>query len=328
MINTIDEFNQRWQNRSVPHCEYLFTQMRIATSKVYYSCYCICNVSEFPFFLEKNLDFSIKNYLNELDILLKKSQKGESLCCNCKYATNQPIKKLEKNNINQITFDYFKNCNANCIYCFAQKGKTERKTEEVLNFIKQLEKNNILDKECSFRWGGGEPTILEDFDKLYNFIAEKKYQQCICTSGIIYSKTVEHALKNGNQVIISPDSGTKETFKKVKRIDKYEAVWKNIKKYASFNGDLHVKYVVFCLNSNISEIEKFIEKCIENGVKTIIIDCESYSSSDKFSYPAKITEKEIRAAKKLKELCIKNNLNYSIGLYWNKEHVDKINLEE
>ena len=101
-------------------------------------------------------------------------------------------------------------------------------------------------------------------------------------------------------------------------------VWKNIKKYAKTNGELYIKYVIFSLNSNNEEITKFIENCLKCNVKNVIIDCECYSNSGKFEFPAIISTKEIKAAKYLKSLCTKNSLKYSFGNYWTDEQVEEI----
>ena len=76
-------------------------------------------------------------------------------------------------------------------------------------------KNNKLlkaTKDNCIVFGGGEPTILKEFDKLLNLFCEENFNNIrINSSGIKYSHALTNALKNRRaSLVISVDSGTKD----------------------------------------------------------------------------------------------------------------------
>ena len=79
-------------------------------------------------------------------------------------------------------------------------------------------------------------------------------------------------IKKGNiNIVVSVDAGTKETFKKVKRLDFYDKVWENIAKYAAVQNAPNLVKTKFILipeiNDTKEEIESWIKKSIESGLK-------------------------------------------------------------
>ena len=84
--------------------------------------------------------------------------------------------------------------------------------------------------------------------------------------------------KNLVNILVSTDSGTRETYKKIKLVDKHNNVWNNIKKYAKHQqNDLLVKtkYIIIPrVNDNEKEIREFIDRNIEAGVKHCLIVVE------------------------------------------------------
>ena len=119
MEKILEEFNKKWSNKKVIQCPYMFSNIRIATNKVYYSCNCISNISNFPFFQEVSSSFSFEDYIKNLDLLLTANKETTGLCCKCIHSEENIINPLNKNNITQVTLDYFKTCNCNCsYYCY------------------------------------------------------------------------------------------------------------------------------------------------------------------------------------------------------------------
>jgi pyruvate-formate lyase-activating enzyme len=125
---------------------------------------------------------------------------------------------------------------------------------------------------------------------------------------------------------ISPDSGTKETYLKIKGQNGYERVWQNIKKYCKYPKNVFVKYIIFSFNSDKEEIIQFVQKCIESGVKNIVIspEAKSFRNDDDWEY-GNITEKEIKAAALLNKLAVKEHINVELSPIWRKENISLIN---
>lgn len=191
----------------------------------------------------------------------------------------------EKNTINNIIISHWVKCNCNCAYC-ETRNKTEfyknYKSYEILPIFKDMLKKNLIDFDGGIFFGGGEPTELKEFDKLLNFFTTNGSKQIIInTSAISHSKAIASALdKDAISLTISVDSGFAETYKKIKRTNTYNRVWDNIKKYVSAQGEnkysVKTKFIIIPnVNDNVEEIEQWLQKSIQNGIKSVSIDIES-----------------------------------------------------
>ena len=81
---------------------------------------------------------------------------------------------------------------------------------------------------------------------------------------------------------LSADSGTKEMYKRVKKVDKFEQFWKNVKnyakaqKYSENKTNVETKYILIPnVNTKKEEIDKWLELSIKSGVKTVVADIEN-----------------------------------------------------
>ena len=155
------------------------------------------------------------------------------------------------------------------------------------------------------------------FGETVLWLSNNGYRQRINTNAILCSKEAEEALIRGNTVLrMSIDSGSRECFRFMKGHEDYDLVWGHIKDYCSIGDEVYVKYNVCNYNSDLTEIEEFVRKCRECGVKHIIIDAEvnSYQSS-KNSGPFYYTEKEFKAAHYLEKLVKNEGMDVQISGY-------------
>lgn len=80
--------------------------------------------------------------------------------------------------------------------------------------------------------------------------------------------------------MISPDSAERETYKRVKRVDKSNKVWDNIKHYRKgLNSELaqnvKVKFIIIpSVNDTYEEINSFLNKIKDLDIKSVIVDVE------------------------------------------------------
>jgi molybdenum cofactor biosynthesis enzyme MoaA len=185
----------------------------------------------------------------------------------------------------------------------------------------------LFSDNCNFYWGGGEPTIFPQFNQIANFLMENNYKQLVNTSGIVWSEVIQSGLKKGKLIVqVSPDSGTAETFYKVKGSNKFNEVWNTINKYCEFPSSVTIKYIVFSLNSTTEEISTFIKMCLENNVRRIEISCESRSAwgyDKKWEY--KLSRNEVDAAILLAKLAAKNRITASVNAIWSDDDRFEIN---
>lgn len=196
------------------------------------------------------------------------------------------------NYIDMIWIGHSNECNANCIYCFSYKEIADHKMIKGYNifplFKELLEKkiyNIEKNPQAHISFAMGEPTILKKFDDIIKIFAEygNKYF-ALYTNGIVFSKMTEKILSEKDieiKVVISLDAGSREVFKKVKKVDKFKQVCDNIKKYANAAQkakpvDLGVKYIIIPnVNDTKEEIDRWFDLCVnELGVKYLIADVE------------------------------------------------------
>ncbi len=235
----------------------------------------------------RGLPVLIENYHGEMidwESLFEKkqqrinNQKQKTIyeCEGCYHLNNYEFKNIKK--ISEFHFSHCRVCNANCIYCSDEysKGDVNYNTYPVIKDL--IDKNMYLPGgEATFQ--GGEPTLMKNFDELVQLLTQNGTLARIHTSAIRYSNTVAQALKeNKASIVISLDSGTEETYKKIKQVNMFHKVLENIKNYESNAqniNDIIIKYIIIPgINDNIKEIDNFFKLINELKIKTIAVDIE------------------------------------------------------
>ena len=207
-------------------------------------------------------------------------------CKDCKWRLEEPVKD---DLIKRIDLFYWYHCNCGCFYCSYindTKGKFSDTVKPgnpvIYQIIEKLYKEDRIDREnLLVIWGGGEIAVLEEFPKLIDlFLKQGVSSISVESSGIQYSKAVGKILKqNKGAITIAICSGTPETYKQIKRRDKYNTVVANMKKYlkdAKKNKHLVVsKFIILNkFNNNIEEVEKWLQMCYSIGIEKIEISME------------------------------------------------------
>jgi hypothetical protein len=159
----------------------------------------------------------------------------------------------------------------------AEKPVAARTAAPLFPVFKEMVERGYVDPDAIIRFGGGEPTILPEFEKLVDYFIEVGRRFFINSSGVRYSPAIERMLRSGrvgNRLVISIDSASRETYEVIKGFDLAKRVWDNIARYASIGPDvLEVKYIV--LPENTHETGDFIRKCHDIGVRRVSIDLDS-----------------------------------------------------
>jgi len=225
----------------------------------------------------KNIDFNLVNAIRNK--IKENHKKGNFIpqCDGCVYLEKKDWDNETK--ISTININNWIKCNANCIYC-DRKEYTKTKTYDIYPTIKYLIENNELKNPADITIAGGEPTITKDFDNTIKLLLKHKIKTVrVLTNAIKYNKYIQEGLKeNLINIMVSTDSGTKETYKKIKLVDKHNAVWKNIKNYAKhqkIDSLVKTKYIIIpAINDNKEELNEFIKRNVEAEIKHACIDLE------------------------------------------------------
>ena len=157
-------------------------------------------------------------------------------------------------------------CNADCFYCSQRSSmeREEKSIQELSNYdIHKIAADYYPDIE-EIILADGEPTVSRDIGKIMDLAKEKKWSVQLNTNGIIFTEQIADTIASGKRsfVSVSLDSGTAETYKKIKRVDTFERVINNLRAYRERGCELTLKYIVIpgC-NDTIEEISGFIDIC-------------------------------------------------------------------
>lgn len=300
-------------------CDYVEHGILFSTNSVWHCCHLVGR----GFDSEKICDFDGKNIdiekIKEVKRQKREAHKrGEiSHCCqNCIYLREQDWDEEEY--VNQIFLSHWTKCNSNCQYCFTAKDKkyfNSYKEYPIIPILEEMKKQNYIKFDGTVWITGGEATELKEFDNIIKFFErndEKHY--FIQSSGIKYSKSIEKILESGKgEVNISPDSGCKDTYKKIKKVNKYNNVYDSIKKYNKKTHENSVfvsKYVIIPdVNDNIRDVDLWLKACFDAQLKHVAMDMES---SYMQMYPKRIPEAIPQIIEHAKNRCLEMNVDLQI----------------
>ncbi len=195
----------------------------------------------------------------------------------------------EDTRFREFEITHWIHCNCSCCYCSLlsqTKGKITRfKTKspylQLFPIIKRMLKEGRIHPEAFFSIVGGELTVLKEFPDIMKLLLKQKnanYAFCLHTNAIKYEKLLSEAVARNSRtcVSVSVDAGSRDLFKRMKKIDAYNDVIKNLKRYiqdAKKSGNdnrIVVKYIIVPnVNDNKEEIDKWIKTCKDIGVKTL-----------------------------------------------------------
>ncbi len=220
----------------------------------------------------------------------------------------------EENYINSITITHFSKCNLDCIYCTNNLSQKERTNDiyDILPVLNRFKEEGIIKKGCEFHIGGGEFTIYKECDELIDLYANSGFAKFyVPTNAVKYSEKLFQAMdKCLAHIIVSLDSGSRKTYKKIKRSDAFNQVTQNLKLYAKTQnsaGCISLKYIIIpSFNDNYSEFKKFLKIAKNLKVNIIIIDIDAKYSR---YLNNNIDEYLIRFARKLKLLSDKQGFS-------------------
>lgn len=186
--------------------------------------------------------------------------------------------------INFINLDYWTKCNCNCSYCHTaldKEGYNSKITYNFLPILKDMIDKNLLRQGGHVSFGGGEVTLLEEFEEVLSTLIDFNIGFIRIHSACMdYSPSIEYGLKKGTvDLIVSVDSGSKELHKKIKQVNTYDQVWDNLNQYAKNQASrnlVRTKYIIIPgINDTREEIVKWLEKSKENGINSVINEIES-----------------------------------------------------
>lgn len=177
-------------------------------------------------------------------------------------------------------------CNLECNYCWLQWADYAPRRNpapyrdarySVLGPIRELLSKDLLANGTLIDWGGGgEPTLFDEFEELLTEFSRRQYTQWLHTNGVrVAAGVLNETIDCSNiHILCSVDAGAAETYKKMKKRDEYQTVWRNLRLYRRRGAHVVVKYIVTGENCSPKEIRAFIQDAVRHGRPDILADID------------------------------------------------------
>jgi sulfatase maturation enzyme AslB (radical SAM superfamily) len=269
------------------------------------------------------LDIYLKSFKDYINMIA--SQTGP--CMGCKYLMRGKP-DVEFTQFRGVAFNNFNLCQLNCEYCKIESGSWRKEIIEklysVLAPIQELFALGLLAENVVVAWGGGEPTLYDYFPETSEFLINARIKQVMNTNAIIFSDEIAKGLSTGlMEVRVSVDSGTSESYSRIKGFDFFDKVWRNIQKYNAVSSHKIVgKYVVTSNNLGDSDIDGFVQKCLLNGIEEILVSVDAYTYLPVTNY--EVSCAYVKAAKKLYQRATENGLLANPTYIYGEEDIKTI----
>lgn len=165
-------------------------------------------------------------------------------------------------------------CNCDCFYCNQNSVIRTKSIQNLSNYdIHRIsaEYYNTLDTTIL---ADGEPSILPNIDDICDLVLEKGWSIQLNTNAILYKEKLADAIASNSKsfMAVALDSGSRETYRKIKRVDTYDRVIENLYKYKSKGCNIFLKYILIPdYNDNLDEIIKFLNVCQVLEIKHVTL---------------------------------------------------------
>lgn len=250
----------------------------------------------------EDVDKFIRKIIDKKKEIISLNRAGQkTICTGCSYLQERYWENDKK--ITCINFSLNSVCNFKCRYCYTVREKDYKSDEngKAFEIINTVMNSDYINADTKILYASGEITIQKDINKIINLIKDNDVS--LFSNATSYNVKIHNMIKRpNNSLIVSVDSGTRETFKNIKGVDLFEEIWKNIGLYASEGGNVIVKYIIMGVNSNSEDLDGFIDMCVKNNIRHIRVAKDwLYDGGD-------ATNSIFAASSRLIKKAIKNNI--------------------
>ena len=309
-------------------CKFLFTALNFEPTCISPCCDIRrAGVPSFPFSGER---LDIDNYLRSVFNFFMELQNNSTPCEGCPelISTPDPLpNKLAVDLIiNSISVNHHRFfCNCRCKYCdlwHPKHAAANPRPYAILPTLKQLVADKVVSAKPSISWGGGEPTILDEFEETCAWALENGFHQYVHTNALQCSSAVASILASGKGMVnVSLDSYDTASYRKVKGVDGWGAVMETLKTYIAASGSyrgVELKYIIFDDNNNLRDIQRFFTLCQNLGVTRVLYSLNFCEINTKT-----IAEKTLYAAAFFRQLAKKYEMTVN-PFYLTPKHLQQL----
>lgn len=205
-------------------------------------------------------------------------------CAECPYLEERAW-AAPRRPVTWLGITHFNHCNIECGYCWLQwadyspraPGAVPEKPYPIVPVIRQLIDERRLAHDAVIDWGGGgEPTIMPDFEPAFELLHEHGTSQWLHTNAVKIPRCIEtsHFEPGRLRVLCSVDAGFATTYRAIKLRDHFEAVLTNLAAYAQAGAHVAAKYIMLGNNCSPHEIDEFVERIRWIGVREVLGDID------------------------------------------------------
>ena len=176
-------------------------------------------------------------------------------------------------------------CNCRCVYCDLTKSGGSIRDGKFTAMELLSGYGGFFPQKTMFYYAPAELTISPCKAEIYDFIRKNDWTFSVLkTSGILFDEELAAFMSGGGRINVSLDSGTAETYKKVKGVDCFARVVENIKRYRSAGAKIELKYILIeRLNDGKPDIDGFAALA-EDTADQIIITVDMNTLETGISY--------------------------------------------
>ena len=170
--------------------------------------------------------------------------------------------------LNSFNFSFLGWCNYKCDYCSAHQPDRKNYNDKFYleEYLTALEKRDMVNDIFSVLFATGEPTLNEKRFSLYQHCGEKGYYLDIFSNCSVFDQAL-FDLAHESPVIVrkSFDTGTPETYARIKGVNCWEKMLKNVRHYIEAPYlVLNPKYIFMPgINDRKEDVEGFVQVCKE-----------------------------------------------------------------
>ncbi|MGC8490163.1 MAG: radical SAM protein [Syntrophobacteraceae bacterium] len=219
---------------------------------------------------------------------------GGHPCKNCRFIieTDEDIELPSSSRLTEfLHLQAFTYCNAKCVFCHLRSdaGGTPISRgydldKAVNRAVEQLFEADLVAPSCQVIFSNGEPSLSKETMKTLDSVTRKGLRVMINTNAISFAPEIAKALESGKALVqVSMDSGDRESYRKIKGVDKFNSVAQNIDRYASHvkgGSRFWIKYIIFSKNNSTEIMNNFIDFCINHRIKNVSVNADYCEGED------------------------------------------------
>lgn len=274
----------------------------------------------------------IDNFLVMREQVIKRNQQPDAPCKGCPLLQKRDWKKgITEYKIDFMNFGVQSYCQFSCTYCGLQKDKELHDMKNCLEpydsiaIARELKLRNILSEHLKIVYAAGEIAVHPKRKEYFEFIEENANIAIFASNAGKYDEQMAEILQKNkcNNITVSIDAGTSDTFQLVHGVNAFESVVTNLKEYSKHGAQIYLKYILLDENCGDDDLDGFVEICKEVDAVEMSISADAFKVMD-FKKETFYEPQIVQSAVRLIEKAIQDNIPFRLINYLGDANLMKI----